>query len=284
MRLAAALTACDSVRTIGRTLRSLEGLAERIVVVDSGSADGTVDVCRDAGAEVIHRAWAGHVAQKQFALDQCSDARWVLLLDSDESLEPSLRDAIRTAIEVDDPTIDGYALNRKLHYAGAWLNHAFQPEWRLRLVRGGRARVCGMPPHDRMEVPGNVRRLGGDLRHDSFANLTEMLHRQLGYARISAEQGARGGTLAHIAMSPASAFLKQIVLKRGVLDGWRGVVCAGGAAAATLMKHLFVLERRMAERRMRQPGTAEYETDECQAGEGSQPKSAHDDREGADRP
>lgn len=232
------------MRTIQRTLESVAGVADRVLVVDSGSTDGTIEACRAAGAEVVHRAWGGNVAQKQFAIDACADARWILVLDSDESLEPELRDAMRHAIEVDDAAIEGYEINRKLHYAGAWLHRTFQPEWRLRLVRGGAARVTGRAPHDEILVTGRTARLVGDLRHDSFAGLDDMLRRQLGYARTAAESGGGGGTLAHIAVSPGAAFLKQLVLRRGICDGWRGVVCAGGAAAATLMKHLYILQRR----------------------------------------
>jgi len=242
-RLVVALTAHDSMRTILRTLESVAGIADRIVVVDSGSTDGTIEACRRAGAAVIQRAWPGYIAQRQFLLDHCASARWILLLDSDESIEPALRDAILEAVEFDDPTVDGYELNRKLHYAGAWLNHAFQPEWRLRLVRGGRATVSGRLPHDRVDVPGKVRRLHGDLRHDSFADLDDMLRRQLTYARISAENGARGGRLGNLLVSPATAFLKHALFKGGFRDGWRGVVLAGGSAAGTLMKHLFIMQR-----------------------------------------
>lgn len=243
-RLAVAITAKDSMRTIERTLASVAGLADRILVVDSGSTDGTIETCRRAGAEVVHRAWEGNVAAKQFALDRCANAAWILVLDSDESLEPELADSVRTAVERDDRAFAGHEINRKLHFAGAWLHHAFQPEWRLRLVRGGAGRAHGQAPHDEITVPGRVGRLRGDCRHDSFADLEDMLRRQLGYAKSAAAGGARGGSLWHILVSPGAAFLKQAVLRQGVRDGWRGIVLAGGAAASTLMKHLFIMQRR----------------------------------------
>src|SRR5690606_30746941 len=111
--LAVAMTACNSMRTIERAVRSVHGLAKRIVVVDSGSTDGTVEMCRALGAEVIHQEWLGHVAQRQFSIDQCCDHEWILALDSDESLEPPLRESIRQVVETNDPSYDGWLLNRK---------------------------------------------------------------------------------------------------------------------------------------------------------------------------
>ena len=69
--LCLAVVACDNERTIERTLKSLDGLARRKIVVDSGSKDATLDICQACDAEVIEHAWEGYVKQKQFALDQC---------------------------------------------------------------------------------------------------------------------------------------------------------------------------------------------------------------------
>lgn len=256
-----AVLAFNSMRTIEPCLASVAGLAERVLVIDSGSTDGTIERCRAAGAVVVHRRWEGMVAQRQFAIDSCAAAAgstastastWVLLLDSDESVEPRLAAAMREALDhrvADD--IGGFEVNRKLWFRGGWLNHAFQPEWRLRLVRPRVARASGRPPHDAVETTGRVLRLSGDLRHDSWADAGEMLERMAKYARTGAEHGedlAGGGTLRHILTSPAAAFLKQYTLRGGFLDGWRGAVCSAGAAAGTLMKHVCLMERRKAPR------------------------------------
>lgn len=246
--LAVAITTRDNLRTIGRTLDSVRGIARRVVVVDSGSTDGTIERCREAGAEIVPRAWAGHIAQKQFAIDLCRDHRWVLLLDSDESLETDLRAAIEHAVRTDDPARAGWQVNRKMWFLGGWLHHTFQPEWRLRLVRGGKARVVGLDPHDRLEVGGAVGRLRGDLRHDSWVDVQDMSSRHLAYARIAAETAPRGGSPLNLLFSPAGAMLKQLVLKGGFLDGGRGWIAAASTASATLAKHLFIAERRFQER------------------------------------
>ncbi|MBL9147620.1 MAG: glycosyltransferase family 2 protein [Phycisphaerae bacterium] len=244
--LAVALTMCDSMRTLEPVLRAAVALAGRVVAVDSGSRDGSVELAESLKVEVIRRAWAGHVAQKQFAIDACAGAEWVLLLDSDEIVSPDLARAIREALAPGAAAPAGYRVNRRLVFGGRPLRHTFQPEWRLRLFRPSRAKVAGTPPHDRVDVDGAVADLPGDLLHDSWKDVDDMLRRQVGYARIAADADtlAHGGGLLDIAVRPGAAFLKQYVLKQGFRDGWRGLAVAGGVAAATLMKHVAIAERR----------------------------------------
>jgi glycosyltransferase involved in cell wall biosynthesis len=247
--LAVALTTRDSMRTIEQALRSVEGLARRIVVVDSGSTDGTIECCRRFGAEVLHREWDGPTSQKQFAIDQCREHRWVLLLDSDETIEDELRRSMLEVMATDDPAYDGWSLNRRVRFLGGWLHHTFQPEWRLRLVRGGRGKIVGIGPegrggHDRIVVEGRTGRLAGFAGHDSWADLSELCRRNLELARRAAEHYPGGGTPFHIFFSPPAAMLKQYVLKRGFLDGWRGLIAAGAVASGTMLKHLFIAQRR----------------------------------------
>jgi hypothetical protein len=249
--LGVALTAMNSMRTLEPTIRSVVGLGALVLVIDSGSTDGSQERARALGAIVEERPWAGHVAQKQYALDRCRALRpeleWLLLLDSDEAVDPTLAASIRAATNAvgggsaADPV--GWELQRPLVLHDRTLHHTFQPEWRLRLVRVGRFRVAGTPPHDRLAVDGPVGRLDGLLLHDSWGNASDMLRRAEGYATIAARQEATGGGLFDIAVRPPAAFLKQYILRRGFRDGWRGLVAAGGAAAATLMKHIAIAER-----------------------------------------
>jgi glycosyltransferase involved in cell wall biosynthesis len=248
-RLAVAITAHDSMRTIRATLESVTPIASRIVVVDSGSTDGTKELCRELGAEVVEQEWLGHVEQKQLAIDRCGDVPWVLLLDSDESLEPELRDSITSTVERDDDTCDGWSLNRKVWFLDGWLHYTFQPEWRLRLIRPGRGRVTGVNPHDRLEVDGETRRLTGVLRHDSWADLQDLAQRQIRYARIAAEEGTRGGTIFNLLASPPAAMIKQLILKRGFLDGRRGLIAACMTMNHTALKHAFMAEKREEEKK-----------------------------------
>lgn len=248
----------NSMRTIPVTMRAIAPLGAPTVVIDSGSTDGTVELCRDFGAEVLHRPWRGNVLQKRVAIEACGASRWVLVLDSDEAPDDRLVAAIRAAVAADRPEIAAYELNRRLVFHGRPLLRTFQPEWRLRLFRPASVEVRGIPPHDEIAVvggaSGSVARLEGHLLHDSWANLEDLLRRSIGYARVSAEHaidsgGRGGGGVLDIAVRPGAAFLKQYVLRGGWRDGWRGLVVSGGAAAGVLMKHLAIAEARARARR-----------------------------------
>ncbi|MFN0133502.1 MAG: glycosyltransferase family 2 protein [Phycisphaerales bacterium] len=261
MPLSVAIVCRNNEPTIGRTLESVAGLADEIVAVDSGSTDGTIGLLERHGARVIASAWLGHVATKQKALEACT-REWVLCLDSDESLEPDLRRAVEEVIRRGESGPSGYEVNRVVYYRGRALRHAWQPEYRLRLVRRGRARWTGLDPHDKLELLGSAGRghqestgavegswhggrLLGTLRHDSISTFAEFLAKQAQHARTMAESLHREGTrgsVARLCVSPAGAFLKQIVLKRAFLDGWPGWLAAASSASGALMKHAMLIE------------------------------------------
>ncbi len=246
--LSVAIVCRNNERTIGRTLASVHDLATQIIAIDSGSTDGTINLLEHHDAEVIRHEWLGHIRTKQFALDHCTQ-EWVLCLDSDESVEPELRDEIVRVVRQNSSACAGYEVNRKVWWDGAFLNYAWQPEWRLRLVRRGRAAWGGYDPHDKLEITGSgssrVERLKGDLRHESFFTMQEHLAQQVAHARVAArsyQRLGRKGRVTKLITSPIGAWLKQMVIKQAWRDGWRGWSAASATAAAALMKHMVLLE------------------------------------------
>ncbi len=243
MPLSVSIVCKNSESTIGRTLESVAGLATEIVAVDSGSTDGTLALLERHKARIIRSPWLGYVKTKQLALDSCSQP-WVLCLDSDESPEPDLAAAIRKAVE--SGTAGGYRINRKVYYRNKPLNHAWQPEWRLRLVRKDRAFWTGLDPHDRLELrEGSTENLAGSLRHDSISTFTEFMAKQARHAQTMASsmhaEGQRGSVW-KLVTSPPSAFLKQLVLKQAWRDGWPGWLAAASVGASAAMKYMALIE------------------------------------------
>lgn len=247
--LSVAIVCRDNEATIRRTLESVSGLASEVVALDSGSVDGTIAILEEFGARVERVAWQGFVATKQRALEACRQP-WALCLDSDESATPGLREGIERALQAAPADVGGFLINRKVWWAGDFLHHAWQPEWRLRLVRRGCARWEGEQVHEQMElIPGSsamrIDRVCGDLRHDAFADLGDYLRKQIRHSQLAAAQkfarGERGSAWA-LASRPVAAWAKQVVIKGAWRDGWRGWCAASAVGAAALMKHAMLLE------------------------------------------
>ena len=242
--ITAVIITLNEETNLGRCLASLRGLVSEIVVLDSGSTDRTAAIAREYGARVEVRAWQGYVAQKNAALALASQ-EWALCVDADEEVSPELAMSVRARFADGRPPLDGYQVNRLDLYLGAWIRHAWYPEWRLGLVRVGHASWGRTDPHARLEVAGPVGRLDGHLHHYSYVDLQDHLQRAIRYARISADAAARAGRTArwyHLLLSPWLAVLKSLILKQGWRDGWRGGVIAYATFVNVFAKYAFLLE------------------------------------------
>lgn len=242
--LCAVIPTKDNIRTIQACLESILPVTRDIIVVDSGSTDGTVELCEKMGARVIHRPWPGMVKQRQFCLDQAESYDWILILDSDEALDEELQNAIKSLRESSpDSQIKGFTFNRKVWFMEGWLHHVFQPEPRLRVVRGAAAIVSGVGPdglggHDKLVVKGSVGQLPGTCKHDSWKDLDDMLQSYIRLGRRAAQYDPKPSKPYMIFLNPLVAFIKQYVLKRGYKDGRRGLIASAGVACGTMIKQI----------------------------------------------
>lgn len=238
--LSAVIITYNEARNIGRCLDSLAGVADEIVVVDSFSTDETEKICREKGVRFVQHAFAGHIEQKNYALDQAAFDR-VLSLDADEALDQRLRAAVLRA-KADWPA-DGYVVNRLTNYCGQWIRHSgWYPDRKLRLFDRRLARWGGQNPHDKVEMtPGaKVVRLEGDLLHYSYYTVAEHLDRARRYADIAARAMQARGRKARWwqpVFSPAFKWLRNYVLRLGFLDGRAGWTICRIAALETRWKY-----------------------------------------------
>jgi len=242
--LSVAMISFDEEDTIRKTIEAVREIASEIVVVDSHSTDRTREIARELGARVFEEDWKGHIAQKNSALGKCSEP-WILALDCDELVSPGLRDSIVAA--VNDPSADGYLVNRRTVYLGRTLRHMWQPDWKLRLVRRGAKPVWGgYDPHDSLSIEGTTAKLGGGfLEHYSYRDLDDHFRRLVGYARIAAQsyhaRGKRSGA-GKIVLSPLAGVFKSYILRGGFLDGMPGLIAAASKCAYILFKYCFLWE------------------------------------------
>lgn len=226
---------------IADCVRSL-AFCDEVVVVDSGSTDGTPELARELGARVVHHApFPGHRQQKQFAVEQCQ-SDWVFCLDADERCTPRLQQEIEL-LRQRGFDADGYRMRRHNHYLGRVLRHGLHvPDRKLRLFDRRRGRWGGRNPHDHVEMqPGaRIGQLAGGIEHLSYRDFAHHRRTIDTFTRIAADamaaEGRRAGVF-DLLVRPPAVVLKSLVLKLGVLDGWRGFVVAGMAAYTDWLKY-----------------------------------------------
>jgi glycosyltransferase involved in cell wall biosynthesis len=224
-------------------LRS-SSFADDIVVVDSGSADATVEIAKAAGCRVFVEEWKGFGLQKQSAVDKCSND-WVLVLDSDERIPPETRDEIARVLK--DPAADGYSFPRKNIFNGKWIRSCgWWPDYVVRLFRKERGELSRSPVHEKIVVKGPVVCLKTPIEHHPIRNMAHIMAKMDGYSTLGAETLFERGASASVlkAVSRGSfAFLKMYFLKRGVLDGAEGLALSFSHGATVLFKYLKLREK-----------------------------------------
>jgi glycosyltransferase involved in cell wall biosynthesis len=236
--LSATLITYNEEHDLPQALASLEGVADEIVIVDSGSTDRTCDVARQHGARVMVRPFGGFGEQKNFAAAQASH-EWVFSLDADEALSPELRSSLldwKTSV----PDRAGYEVSRRTNYLGKWIRHSgWYPEYHLRLYRRDRARFVGAL-HEKVRADGPVGRLPGDLLHYTVRSLHEHYAKMEVFTTLAAEElHARGQRRWRAAMCLAAPWtlVRTLLFRLGFLDGYRGLLVAWTSARYVWMKY-----------------------------------------------
>ena len=221
--------------------------ADEIVVVDSGSSDGTADIARARGGRVSTRVWTGYVDQKNHAASLASND-WILSIDADERVTPELTAEIQALLRSEPPR-RGYRVPRITFHLGRWIRTTdFYPDYQARLYDRRAGAWRGELVHESVQVDGGVDYLRGELQHYSFRDLTDHLSRVNHYTTLAARQlhgRGRRATAIDLLVHPPAAFLRNYLLRRGFLDGTAGLIISVVNAYSVFLKFakLWELER-----------------------------------------
>lgn len=214
--------------------------ADEIIVVDSGSTDDTVAICKQLGAQVHVHDWPGFGVQKNRALGYATKD-WVLSLDADERVTPELRAEIEAILKADHVQ-DSYLVPRLSNYCGRFMYHSgWYPDLLPRLFKRGKARFSDDLVHERLIVEGSSGKLKGLLLHYAFDGMEEVLHKVNQYSTAGAammHKRGRKASLSGAVLRGLWSFFRTYILRGGILDGREGFMLAVSNAEGTYYRYL----------------------------------------------
>ncbi len=245
IRLSAVIISLNEERNIGRCLESLSGVADEIVVVDSGSTDRTQEICKSYGVRFITNPFEGYIQQKNFALENCTNEH-ILSVDADESLSEDLKKSI--VLLKSDWVKDGYQFNRLTNYCGKWIRHCgWYPDSKLRLFKKDAGKWGGSNPHDKFILnDGNISGfVKGDLLHYSYYTISDHIRQVNRFSEIEALTAYKEGrrcSLLHLIVKPKLKFIRDFIFRLGFLDGYYGLIICRISSYALFIRYAKLYE------------------------------------------
>ena len=245
IKLSVAIITFNEERNISRCLESISGIADEIIVADSGSTDSTVTICKNFNAKVVHHPFKGHIEQKNFALSQCTND-YVFSIDADEALSSELKKSILFIKE--NWISEGYSFNRLTNYCGKWIKHCgWYPDEKLRLFKKNAGEWAGTNPHDQFILHAGCKsaKIQGDLLHYSYYSIKEHLDQVNRFTEIGSKSAfslGKQSNLVLILVKPIVRFIRDYIFHLGFLDGYYGFVICKISSHATFIKYVKLYE------------------------------------------
>lgn len=236
------IAARNEAVNIGAAVASAR-FADQVLVLDSGSTDGTIEIARAAGATVVETDWPGYGPQQNRGID-LAQSDWIFSLDADERITEPLAAEILAAIGHGEH--DGYDVPRRSLFVSRFMRHSgWWPDRTRRLVRSGKGRFTEHLIHANLRIEGSVGHLQEPMIHYSYRDLDSVIEKMNRYSAGSALdlfQRGRRATLGSAVRHGIWAFLRTYVIKLGILDGAEGFMVAVANAEASYYKHLKLRE------------------------------------------
>ena len=242
--LSVIVTTFNEEANIAPCLRSARW-ADEILVIDSGSTDGTVEAARPLAGRILEHAYESPARQKNWAIPQARHP-WVLILDADERITPELEEEIRALLAA-GPAHHGYWIHRRNTFLGREIRFGDWGSDRvIRFFSRDHACYADVRVHEEMEVDGSVGQLGGRLLHHSVRSMDQYSEKMERYASWWAEEQGEAGRHASpwkILTHTWGRFIRMYVLKGGFLDGGHGLVLSLLASFSVFQKYTKLWER-----------------------------------------
>lgn len=236
--ISAVIITKNEAHHIETCLQRLDWVNE-IIVLDSGSSDSTVEICKRYTPHVFETDWPGFGAQKNRAIEKAT-GDWVLSIDADEIVSSELKQEILQAIS--DTRINGFKIPRLSSYCGQPIYHSgWWPDHVSRLFRRGKGKFSDHIVHEHLAIDGITEKLEHPIIHNSFENLDQVLDKVNHYSSLGAKQlysEGKHSSLTKAIFKGIWSFIRTYLLKRGFLDGSKGLMLAISNAEGTYYKYL----------------------------------------------
>ncbi len=231
----------NEAQNIRRCLESIKW-ANEIIIVDSGSDDDTIAICREYTNNIIETDWVGYGKQKNRALSFATKD-WVLSLDADEQVSAALKVSIE-AILVSPEKFVAYTIKRPIVFLGKIIKYACGADHTVRLFKRGQARFTDDIVHETIKVDGKIGKLNSPIFHYSFADVATVIEKMNKYTSLVATQRAAAGKKSSIFKAITHAiwmFIKVYLLKAGFLDGRAGFILSVTFAEGAYYRYIKLL-------------------------------------------
>lgn len=239
-KLSVVVITYNEENNIGRCLRSVKAIADEIIVLDSFSTDNTVMIARQSGAKVWQQPFRGYIEQKNEAT-RLASYNYIMSIDADEEIDEVLQSAIFDIKKTF--TFSGYRMKRCTNFCGHFIrNGAWYPDRKVRLFDKRMAKWGGLNPHDKVvfNKPVAIKQLPGEILHYSFATADEQAVQNDRFSSIVADSYYKAGKRTNFLrklINPFWAFAYGFIIRKGFLDGKKGLVIAWNQARYTFLKH-----------------------------------------------
>lgn len=248
-KISATIITLNEEKNIERCIKSLDGIADEVIVLDSFSTDNTEAICRKLGVRFLQNEFKGYGDQKQKAVD-AARYDFIVSLDADECLSEELRAALIKYKPLLGKEYDGFTVNRRNNYRGKWIRYSgWYPDKKSRIFNKHKMCWSGGNPHERVvfKEKVNVKYLNCDILHYTFTSIEQHKKTMLYYAKIYAETKYEKGKNKYVAWLKALGapllFIKLYLIKRGFLDGRAGLIICYEEAVYKFRKYLMLQKK-----------------------------------------
>ncbi len=245
MEISVVIITKNEAHIIENTLQSLQSVTSDIVIVDSGSTDDTVVICKKYNANVIETGWAGYGINKNKGIEAAKND-WILSLDADEAIDEELQQSILQLGLQDEKEV--FNLRFKNFFGKKWIRFGeWGFDWHIRLFNRTKVQWNNAAVHESLVFPAGskVKKLKGNILHYTVQNRQEYNAKTEHYARMNAKKYAGAGKKTNFFkqyFSPAFAFIQHYIFRLGFLDGPEGFIIAKKTARYTFLKYRYLKE------------------------------------------